>query len=452
MPNATAVCFSAAGDCNGMAGKSFLKRSNLKKAYYYCKKNGVLPAFYAALERIQNNNTGYEKRTLAQKELEIQRGTVWEKTELFSILVPAYETDKAHLNEMIDSVLAQTYPQFELIVADASSSDKVEAQMQYYNDRRIRYIRLPENKGISENTNAALAAASGSYIALLDHDDILEADALYQMMEAIGAYREKTGKMPQMLYSDEDKCSSDLAVYYEPHRKEKFNLDLIMSNNYICHFLVMKAELMRALKFRPEYDGAQDHDLVLRAAARLMEDHNTESILHVPCVLYHWRCHTGSTAENPQSKMYAYEAGRRAVEDFCRTRGWQASVRHTRHLGFFRVEYEGDALAQRTDLAAVGGRIIKRGRIAGGAYTPNGGILYEGLSAHFSGYMHRAVLQQDVYAVDIRRIRVRKELRPLLGQIVTEEKDDREASLRFGREAARLGYRILWDPFMEKKG
>ncbi|MBO5092743.1 MAG: glycosyltransferase [Lachnospiraceae bacterium] len=432
-----------------MAGKALLKRSNLKKAYYYCKKNGILPAFYAALERIQNNNTCYEKRTPTQEELEAQRSAVWEKPECFSILVPAYETDGAHLHEMIDSVLAQTYPQFELIVADASVSDKVETEMQYYKDSRIRYIRLPENKGISGNTNAALSAACGSYIALLDHDDILEADALYRMMEAIAAYRERTGEMPQMLYSDEDKCSGDLSVYYEPHRKEKFNLDLIMSNNYICHFLVMKAELMHALGFRAEYDGAQDHDLVLRAAARLM--HHTNGILHVPYVLYHWRCHTGSTAENPQSKMYAYEAGRRAVEDFCRTQGWRARVVHTRHLGFFRVEYEGDVLAQRTDLAAVGGRIVRRGRIDGGAYAQDGRALYEGLNAHFSGYMHRAVLQQDAFAVDIRRIRVREELRPLLARIQKEEKDIRRASLKFGREAARLGYRILWDPFMENR-
>lgn len=429
-----------------MAGRSLFKRSNFKKAYYYCKKNGVLPAFYAALERLQSNNMCYEKRILTQAELEAQRGAVWEKPEHFSILVPAYETDRAHLREMVDSVLAQTYPQFELIVADASVSDKVETEMQYYKDSRIRYIRLPENKGISENTNAALAAAGGSYIALLDHDDILEADALYRMMEAIDSYRRETGEAAQMLYSDEDKCSGDLAVYYEPHWKEKFNLDLIISNNYICHFLVMKAELMRELKFRAEYDGAQDHDLVLRAAARLMDTNNTQSILHVPYVLYHWRCHTGSTAENPQSKMYAYEAGRRAAEDFCRSRGWRAAVTHTRHLGFFRVEYKGSVLEQRADLAAVCGRIVRRGRIAGGAYAQDGSILYEGLNAHFSGYMHKAVLQQDVYAADVRKMRVRRELRPLFQGILKEAANEREASLRFGEEAARLGYRILWDP------
>ena len=154
----------------------------------------------------------------------------------------------------------------------------------------------------------------------------------------------------------------------------------------------------------------------------------------------------GSTAENPASKMYAYEAGRRAVEDFCRSQGWQARVSHTRHLGFFRVEYQGDIFRQRPELAAVGGRILCGGRIAGGAYGEDGEILYKGLSRHFSGYMHRAVLQQDVPAVDVRHIRVREELRPLLDEIMKEEKDPAAASIRFGREAASRGYLLLWDP------
>ena len=422
--------------------------ANLKKTYFYFRKNGVLPTFYAALERIQNNNICYEKRMLSETQLEAQRAATWEEKEFFSILVPAYETERKHLHEMIDSVLGQTYPRFELIIADASRSDKVETEMKYYRDDRIRYIRLTENKGISENTNAALEAAHGTYIGLLDHDDILEADALYRMMEAICEQRRKSGKAPQMLYSDEDKCSGDLSVYYEPHKKCKFNLDLIMSNNYICHFLVMKAELMRSLRFRKEYDGAQDHDLVLRAAAQLMDD--TSRIVHVPYILYHWRCHSGSTAENPHSKMYAYEAGRRAVEDFCKNEGWQAEVMHTHHLGFFRIKYEGGALAQREDLAAVGGRLVRHGRVIGGAYAKTGETLYEGLPVHFSGYMHRAVLQQDVDAADIRNMQVRRELLPLLEKIKKEENDPKAVSLRFGKESALLGYRILWDPLLEK--
>ena len=429
-----------------MAGR-IVNLGNLKKAYRYCKKNGVMSAYYASMERVQQKKQGYERRVLTEQEMEKQKSAVWEKPEKFSILVPAYETDTKHFHEMIDSVLSQTYPEFELIIADASPTDKLTKEMECYEDNRIRYVRLEENKGISENTNAALAVATGSYIALLDHDDTLEADALYRMMEAIRDCREHRGIEPKMLYSDEDKGNGDMSEFYEPHYKVAFNLDLLLSNNYICHFLVMKSSLMKELKFRKEYDGAQDHDLVLRAAGKLVD--NRRAIVHVPYVVYHLRCHTGSTAENPQSKMYAYESGRRAVEDFCNSQGWKVQVTHTKHLGFFRVEYSGGILNQRSDVAAVGGRIIAGGKIAGGAYTEKGEVLYLGLNRHFSGYMHRAVLQQGVAAVDVRKMVVRKELQSILEKIQKEESDVKEISLRFGREAAALGYGILWDPFLE---
>lgn len=427
-----------------MAGTR-INLANLKKAYRYCKKNGALSAAYACMERLTEKKSCYEKRSLSEAELDAQKKTVWEQEETFSILVPAYETDGCHFREMIDSVLGQTYPKLELIIADASPSDKLKEELQYYKDDRLRYIRLHENKGISANTNAALAAATGSYIGLLDHDDILEADALYRMMEAIQSCKKQHKEPPLMLYSDEDKGNGDMSEYYEVHHKRDFNLDLLLSNNYICHFLVMEAELIKRLGFRSAYDGAQDHDLVLRAAAELSE--RSDRICHVPYVLYHWRCHVGSTAENPQSKLYAYEAGRRAVEDFCKTQGWNVRVEHTKHLGFFRVEYQGDILEQRSDVAAVGGRILAGGRIAGGAYGADGEVLYQGLNRHFSGYMHQAVLQQDVAAVDVRNMKVRKELQPVMEEICRQEPDTKAASLRFGKEAAVLGYRIVWDPF-----
>lgn len=429
-----------------MAG-TILNPANLKKAYRYCKKNGVMSAFYAGIERVGQNKQIYKKRVLTEQELETQQKRVWEQPEKISILVPAYETDTMHFREMIDSVLVQTYPHFELIIADASPSDKLAKEMQYYKDERICYIRLSQNNGISENTNAALDAATGSYIGLLDHDDTLEADALYRMMEAIEDEKKKLGERPCMLYSDEDKGNGDMTAFYEPHYKTGFNLDLLLSNNYICHFLIMKAELMKAIRFRGDYDGAQDHDLVLRAAKELLN--TTGKIVHVPYILYHWRCHTGSTAENPQSKMYAYEAGKRAVEDFCRNQGWKVRVVHTKHLGFFRVEYEGDILMQRSDVAAIGGRLLSGGKIAAGAYSDSGEVLYKGLNRHFSGYMHRAVLQQDVAAVDVRKMKIRKELKPILEEIQKQVTDPKEISLRFGKEAAFLGYRIVWDPFWE---
>jgi len=422
--------------------------SNLKKAYGYCRKNGFLPTFYAGVERIFYNKEHYEKYVLQPEELRAQRERVWTRRERFSILVPAYETEPRHFREMIDSVLAQTYTEFELLIGDASPSDKLGKELKYYKDSRIRYRKLEENGGISENTNRILREAKGTYICLLDHDDTLEADALYRMMEAIERSRSREGAEPWMLYSDEDKGDGGMTRFYEPHRKTEFNLDLLLSNNYICHFLVMKAELMKELGFRREFDGAQDHDLVLRAVGK--KKLSEKGIVHVPYILYHWRCHGSSTAENPRSKMYAYEAGRRAVEDFCREQGWQAEVTHTRHLGFFRVEYEGGALSQRMDLAAVGGSLISRGRVVGGAYSETGDVLYS-LPEHFSGYMHRGAMQQDVFAADVRNMEVREELLPLLQAIRKEEKDAVRIGLAFGKEAASRGYRILWDPAMRKK-
>ena len=142
------------------------------------------------------------------------------------------------------------------------------------------------------------------YIGLLDHDDILTRDALYEMACALEK-QEQNGIHPVFLYSDEDKCDGEAQNTYEPHRKTDFNLDLLLSNNYICHFLVMDAAVMKRLRLRTGFDGAQDYDLVLRAAGQVLEGTPEEAYVHIPKILYHWRCHRNSTASNPASKTYA---------------------------------------------------------------------------------------------------------------------------------------------------
>ena len=296
------------------------KISNFRKTYYYLKKNGWKNAFYAALERVADRrDADYCYEEPKKDVLDGQRKA--ECPYQFSILVPAYETDAGYLREMINSVLGQSYGNLELILADASKTGKVQEVVEGYEDRRLRYIRLMENRGISENTNAALAAAAGDYVGLLDHDDVLSPDALFEMAKAIDEGKKK-GKTVWMLYSDEDKADGDMAKFYEPHRKPGLNLDLLFSNNYICHFLVMKRELMQELGFRQKFDGAQDYDLTLRAVGKLIyeEKRGRDAVAHIPKTLYHWRCHTASTAENPESKRYAYEAGKMALEDFLEKR------------------------------------------------------------------------------------------------------------------------------------
>jgi len=391
---------------------------DMKKTVYYLKRNGLAKTWYAVRERLEERKQPpYVWNPVAEAELEAQRRN-WREAHFsvtFSILTPAYRTEEKLLREMMDSLCRQTYPKWELILADATEDDSVERVVRTVEDSRIRYIRLEGNAGIAQNTNHALPFAEGDYVGLLDHDDVLTEDALYEMAVRIERGKQRRVE-PWMLYSDEDKCNGDRTAYFEPNWKEDFNQDLLLSNNYICHFLVMKRELIRELGFRKEYDGAQDYDLVLRAAARLRK--REEAVVHIPKVLYHWRCHQASTAENPQSKRYAYEAGRRAVQDFADREGWHARAVETPHLGFYALQYEGDPFDSRQEIGVIGGRVVKRGRIVGGRLTEDGRAVYGGLPVHYSGYLHRAILPQNAAAVDIRNIRVREECREIFCRVI----------------------------------
>lgn len=454
-----------------------IKISNLKKTLRYLRKNGLRRAYYAMKERVQTERLeDYAYVPVKEDDLQGQREEGKNFHTRFSILVPAFETREEYLRAMLDSVLAQTYGNFELILADASESNQVEQVVKSYADRRIMYRRLKMNAGISANTNQALMYATGDYAGLLDHDDVLTPDALYEMAACIEAYEKKEIEL-QLLYSDEDKCDGAQLRYFELNRKPEFNLDLIMSNNYICHFLVMKRQFMQELGFRSVCDGAQDYDLVLRAVnVMLGKDKRRTSrielpVAHIDKVLYHWRCHEQSTAENPDSKQYAYDAGKRALEDFLRARGFKGIVAHLRHLGFYRVEYQPDLLSNRPDTAVVGGKLIdKKNKITGGIYNAHGEPLYEGLHKEFSGYMHRAVLQQEAEMIDIRCMKVSRPAEAVLEELIglpylqhpgtgrfdwrdclNDDVDYLDLSKRFCERIRALGYRIVWDPDMIEK-
>lgn len=423
--------------------------SYVKKTWYYLQKNGIKAACLAVWERLeQRRQKPYVFEGASQDVLKKQRSTKVSDLCL-SIVVPAYETKDEHLKALLDSVHQQTYSNWELIIADASRSDSVknaaEAWKKEFPEDNIRYLKLSKNGGISENTNAGIQVAAGDYIGLLDHDDLLTPDALYEMVSAIEREK-KRGKQPDVLYSDEDKCDGSASHFYEPHLKEDFNPDMLLSNNYICHFLVMKSGLMKQLLERPDYDGAQDYDLVLRAMAA------GAHFCHVAKVLYHWRCHEDSTAANPRSKAYAYEAGKRAVEDFCKKQGWKVKVSHLKHLGFYRVDYEGSLFEQRKDIGILAGPLPGKRYFNSGIYEMDGSQRFEGLHKGFSGPMHRAALQQDIQTADLRSMQVREELKPLFAQAAEkmQKMDDsqlwiRESS-RLCEQVRNLGYRILWDP------
>lgn len=441
--------------------------ANLKKTIYYLQRNGLKNTCYAIKERMdKRNEMSYVFQPASAEELEKQRTLATSfMTTTFSIVVPTYCTKEEYLREMIDSCIEQTYSNWELILADATPDDRVSSIVQTYTDARIKLVKLQENKGIAENTNRGLEITTGEYVGLLDHDDVLEPNALYEVAKAIED-GQNVGIDVQMVYSDEDKCNGDRTKYYEPHYKENFNLDLILSNNYICHFLVLKGELIRKLGFRKEYDGAQDYDLVLRAVKEILP--KEEKIVHISKVLYHWRCHEDSTAQNPQSKQYAYEAGRRALHDYAEQAGWKAKAEDTKHVGFYRLTYEGELWDSRINVGAVGGKVLQKGKILSGRMSLDGKVFYKDLPKGYSGYMHRASLQQTAEVLDIRCLALNPQCYELFEEIVGVPYKEREAtgyfvfdvatlpdnidmvkvSIKLSQALRNAGFTLVWDPYM----
>ncbi len=426
--------------------------TDLNKTIKYARRNGLRETYYAAIERLCDKvgtSYIYEAPTLERLEEQRQQWSKRSREEvlpLISFLVPVYQPNLCFLREMLESVEQQTYGNWELILADGSDCEAAANLASSWQDKRIRYKALGANGGISRNTNAAASLAEGDYVALLDYDDLLTPDAVFEITHKI----ERTGA--EILYTDEDKCDAAAERFFEPNRKPDFNPDYFLSNNYICHLLVMKRELFLALLLRPEYDGAQDYDLILRAP--------WSGIVHIGKVLYHWRTHASSTAGNPGSKNYAYEAGKAALKEYFRVCHIDAVVSDSRHNGFFRVEYQPDIFAQRPEVGVVGGKLLSKSRhIAGGMMDENGRVEFEGLHEMESGPMHRADTMQDAVAVDVRCMEIRDELRPLYQTVfnvaydrhVMKQTDDlKERSLEFCREVRQQGYLIVWDPFMTK--
>lgn len=294
------------------AGQIFKRLTpyNIKKGIRYLKHYGVKGFYARLLERFEEREVEYqewyEKNKPSEEELARQRKKKWKEPVTISVLVPAYRTPEAFLRQMIESVLNQTYPHLELCIADGSGENiSVEKVVKEYQakDQRVRYQRLEKNEGIAGNTNAAIRMATGGYLALFDHDDLLAPNALFEVASTIE--KDKA----DVVYTDEDKVTSDLKEHFQPHFKPDFNPDLLCSNNYICHLFVVKRSLALKLGGQdPAYDGAQDYDFIFRCTEE------AEKIVHIAKILYHWRVHQASTADNPTSKMYAFDAGKRAIE------------------------------------------------------------------------------------------------------------------------------------------
>lgn len=274
-----------------------------------------------------------KKKLPTSRELSEQRREKFDYNPKFSILVPMYETDEKYLRELIASVQAQTYDNWELCMSDGSRSHdrlkKIVGSISSEDDR-VRYIEKTDGQlGISENTNQALEAAEGDYIVLGDHDDLFLPNALYECAKILNKNK------VDVIYTDEDKVDAKGETFFEPNFKPDFNIDLLRSNNYICHMFVASKKLACDIGgFDSAYNGAQDYDFIFKCVEK------ADGIYHIPKILYRWRSHAGSTAEAPEAKLYAFEAGKRAIEAHYNRMGIKALVEHGDDWGFYKTTYK----------------------------------------------------------------------------------------------------------------
>lgn len=298
--------------------RGFLSKVNYKIREHKAKKGYGHLSFPNAKRREQEENTKFEY------------------SPLISILVPLYNTPQNFLTEMIDSVLWQTYKNWELCLADGSDFEHSYVGKHCLElvgkESRIKYKKLEKNEGISGNTNRCLEMATGEYIGLFDHDDILHPEVLFEYVKVINE------KNADYIYCDETTFhGGSIDKMITMHFKPDFAPDNLRANNYICHFSCFKRSLLDGTElFRSEFDGSQDHDMILRLTDK------AENIVHVPKLLYYWRSHAGSVASDIGAKSYAIEAARGAVADHLKKHGFKNfNITSTRAFEtIFRIEYE----------------------------------------------------------------------------------------------------------------
>lgn len=268
------------------------------------------------------------KHIPANAELEEQKNFKFEKQPLISIICPVYNTPEKFLAEMIESILAQTYSNFELCLYDTSDSEHHavgEIIRQYCaGDSRIVYKSDSCNKGIAGNSNAAMAMASGEYTALMDHDDILLPNALFEVVKKLNE------QVSDMVYTDEATFFENPKRAYECNFKPSFSIEYLRNTNFICHFCVIKTTLLKKVNgFKAGFDGSQDHDLFLRISEA------TKKIEHIPKLLYLWRINPDSFSQNKMDKCI--ESGLKAVREHLERCGIKAEVTNIRNKPIYII-------------------------------------------------------------------------------------------------------------------
>lgn len=415
------------------------------KTKSYLKRYGALNLLRKVTEKASRGfdvSEEFSCENLTDEELLKQRNYKFLYSPVISIVMPVYNPDDRYFRQTLNSIKNQSYENWQLCIGDAGNNKKNKILEEFFgNDDRVKYLDIPVNYGISGNSNKALELATGEYIGLMDHDDILTSDALFMIVS-------KLNEGYDIVYTDEDKTDENLNRYFSVYRKPDFNLNLFLSNNYMCHFTVISKKIIsEAGNFRSEYDGAQDYDLFLRCIEK------TDRIGHVNKVLYHWRTVGSSTSGNPFNKEYAFDAGKRALQDYIlRNNIKGVKVAQMEDPGYYRIrcgrkgklslsmvvngaitnedsDYylvldenmkisssDIDKMLKRayfTGADIVVPKIIKNGRYEynGRAYTGNGYTpSLKGKREWYKGQSNLGILNMDVNIVPVKGILIRKKL------------------------------------------
>ena len=253
---------------------------------------------------------------------------------LISFIIPTYNVKKDLLKECLDSLLNQSYKNFEICIADDHSSlEETITTLKEYEQKysNIHVVYRKENGMISKASNSAIDLAKGEFLALVDNDDVVEKDALYYLVEALN-----NDKKLDLIYTDEDKIDFK-GNYMEPHFKPDYSPDTLMGVNYICHLCCLRTSLVKKVGlFRSEYDGSQDYDLFLRVTEK------TKNIYHIPRILYHWRQTPTSTAGYLGNKNYAFITGKKALEDALKRRKIKGEVLENPRVSTYLIKYSNN--------------------------------------------------------------------------------------------------------------
>lgn len=311
--------------------------SKIKKAMALWREYGFKTTVSLVGNKIKSNR--FIQRRKARKiivnSLKIKENEKLNQELIMSILVPVFNTDTDMLKCVIESVINQTYENVEMCIYDASDDKHTDVGricMEYAGkDDRVKYKKGP-NKGISENTNECACMASGDFFGLLDHDDILHPKAVFKVMKAVSE------QGADFIYTDEAVFSGKITNIISTNFKPDYSPYLLRSNNYICHFTTFSRELFENNGgFNSEYDGSQDHDLFLRLTD------SAKCVYHIPEILYFWRSHAGSVADDIFVKEYAIKAGIGAVQSFLDKKGLNAYVMSSEiYPTVYRIKYEPD--------------------------------------------------------------------------------------------------------------